>query len=408
MTLEPKLKQDRRHTIIEGMIEAEPARNVVAAARELVHRLRGPEGLERYNSPYLAGLAAATRFEPHLNADLLAEGYAKYAMVEQGQPQPDAFARDSARLLVNYTRVGEAFAESAANQPLDNVARYIAADNSFPDELDQGARIPLIIAADRMLSQEEAINLDRSINYEADESAFARPRASDLAQAEYLFDVFNGHREAYEDPILSKTLDRDADIISASAFLWEQRAAFEPPFEKIDMVEVMAHAIAAREVGQEPVDAHVLQGMSFDLELRGEAKTLLRVLDDPATAPSLTILNAAVHADEETIRFFKAMEISRFDRLDPVDAHMIRTQRNNIENLSEVAVEAYPNILAYSGLIRDYLKSEGSLSSVFPPQPISRQSAEGEPSSGLDGAKSALPTIADAQAAFVARSGIGR
>lgn len=407
MTLEPRLKDDRRHSVVEDMIDAEPPKNVLAASRELVDRLRGPEGLERYGSPYLAGLAAAAQFEPKLNRDLLADSYARLAIAEQGQPQPDAFARDSARLLVNFTRVREAFLDEQNKRPSENLDRYNMADESFPDEPLQGTRLSLIIASDRMISQEEAISLDRRVRHEADEDAFVRPRASDLAQAEYLFDIINGHREAFEDPILSQTIDRDADIIGSSVYLWKNREVFEPPFDKTDMVEVMSHAIAAREAGQKANEEEVLQGMSFDLNLRGEAKTLLRAIEDPKTAPNMGVLDQAVHADEETIRFFRAMEIGRFDKLDAIDTKMIRIQREDISNMPAKIAEKYPLVPAYSEALRHRLHSEGSLASVFPPQPSAGQAVEPALGLAVEALKADAATLSNVQAALAARGGSG-
>lgn len=411
MTLEPKLKQDRRLSIVDDMLEAQPPMNVLVASRELVLRLRGPDGLERYDSPYLAGLAAAARFEPKLDVDMLAKSYAALAIAEQDQPRPEAFARDSARLLVNFTRVGEAFQSMQTQTPSDNIARYQMADESFSEEPLQGTRVPLIISSDRMLSQDEAIALDRSVKHDASADAFVRPRASDLAQAEYLFDVFNGQREAFEDPILSQTVERDADIIAASVYLWRNREVFEPPFEKIDIVEVMGNSIAAREAGQVASDETVLQGMSFELELRGEARTYLHALVDPKSAPNLRVLDVAVHADDETIRFFKAVEIGRFDRLDPIDAQMIRNQREDVNNIPAFMVDAYTNMPAAAQVLRDCIRKEGTLASFFPPQPLAGQVLKTEAAE----TKAAEPilnnsnqsSIADIHASFMMRNGHG-
>ena len=407
MTLEPRLKEDRRHSVVMAMADAEPTKNVLAAAGELVDRLRGPDGLERFDSPYLAGLAAAARFEPRLDRDILADAYAKLAIAEQEQPQTDTFARDSARLLVNFTRVREAFGVILADPQSESVVRYVAAVQSFPDEPDQIKRMAMVIASDRMLTLEEGITLDRSIVHNANENAFVRPRSSDLAQAEYLFDVFNGHREAFEDPLLSKTVDRDIDIVAASSLLWDRRETFEPSIEKIDMVEALAHAIASREAGKGAADEQVLQDMSFDLMTRSEAKTYLSALESPESAPNLRVLDVAVHADEETIRFFKAMEIGRFDRLDAIDAQMIRNQRDDIANMPSAIADVYPSMPARTEALRERLRTEGSLASVFPPQPTVGQGSDAISADTGLAPKAGQTSIADAQAAFAARSGPG-
>ena len=377
------LAPDLSNVLVSDMFAVDLEAFRVNSAKRLVELAREPGNNVLPNSPFIAGLVAASKFEPAIDADTLAESYARLSTVAEPREFNTMTGRDVARLMVSFSLATDGIHDIEHAESSENARRMKLALNWLPKGKFEGIAesVSEIVSKDMLLNQTEVLIIAHSVYMrEVDEVIFVRPRSSDIAQAGALSMILDGRGDqlGVVDPDF---IERNASVLVAAEAILQNEAAFERPVDDDMLVSVMANAIASREAGQsagppEFEAASILNTMASEIVLRHDAENLLEAYNDPSSTSDMRILDSVTHLDEDGLRFFRAVALGRFDRMEVEDMVHVRENATDAEFVpAEIAMQ-YPGVIERRSQILATLNRDGDVNDEFVGTEVPKVAAE--------------------------------